>query len=179
MTITASFVVRFQVVDAKKLVAAGVHGDSKLVDTLRVRAQPPSRTVMAQMTLQQIFGDRSGVTKAFQKALTPVFAELGIEVLEVQLRDLAMNYELRVACAAVEVARRNGEALLTRARGEVAAMRALANAARMARDNPELMQLRVLQGMQGRESARHSLMVDFGVKRSGAAATTPGDQTIQ
>ena len=42
-------------------------------------------------------------------------------------------------------ARKEGLAALERARGETAALRNLANAARMIEDNPALMQLRLLQ----------------------------------
>lgn len=45
----------------------------------------------------------------------------------------------------VERARLEGLAALERARGEQAALRSLANAARLLKDNPELAQLRVLQ----------------------------------
>jgi len=54
-------------------------------------------------------------------------------------------------------ARKEGEAALERARGETAALRSLANAARMLQDNPQLMQLRMLQAMG--ESAGNTLVV--------------------
>ena len=47
-----------------------------------------------------------------------------------------------------ERARREGVAALERARGEQAALRALANAARLMKGNPELHALRVLQSLQ-------------------------------
>jgi len=45
-------------------------------------------------------------------------------------------------------ARREGLAALERARGETAALRNLANAARMIEQNPHLLQLRTLQVME-------------------------------
>lgn len=53
--------------------------------------------------------------------------------------------ETRRILSEVERARREGLAALERARGEHAALRSLANAARLVRDNPELAQLRLLQ----------------------------------
>lgn len=47
----------------------------------------------------------------------------------------------------VERARREGEAALECARGEQAALRSLANAARLLKGNPELHALRVLQAL--------------------------------
>jgi len=65
--------------------------------------------------------------------------------------------KLKKSFAQVVKARKEGEAALERARGETAALRSLANAARMVQDNPQLMQLRVLQVMG--ESAGNTLVV--------------------
>ena len=53
--------------------------------------------------------------------------------------------ELKRTFAQVVTARKEGLAALERARGETAALRNLANAARTMEGNPALMQLRVLQ----------------------------------
>ena len=53
-----------------------------------------------------------------------------------------------VVAAEAATARAHGLAALERARGEVAATRALANAARMLTDNPGLLQLRTLQAVE-------------------------------
>jgi hypothetical protein len=52
---------------------------------------------------------------------------------------------LKKLFAQVTKARQEGLAALERARGETAALRNLANAARLVQDNPALMQLRMLQ----------------------------------
>ena len=57
--------------------------------------------------------------------------------------------EVRRLLTEVERAKLEGQASLERARGEQAALRSLANAARMLKGNPELMNLRVLQAMSG------------------------------
>ena len=56
--------------------------------------------------------------------------------------------EVRRLFTEVETARLQGLAALERARGEQAALRSLANAARLVRDNPELAQLRLLQAIE-------------------------------
>jgi hypothetical protein len=56
--------------------------------------------------------------------------------------------ELRQAAAETAVARSRGLAALERARAEVAATRALANAARLVADNPALLHLRTLQAVE-------------------------------
>jgi hypothetical protein len=56
--------------------------------------------------------------------------------------------ELRLAALRVVTARQEGLAALERARGETAALRSLANAARLADDNPALITLRTLRAIE-------------------------------
>lgn len=61
---------------------------------------------------------------------------------------LQLPPEVRRLFTEVEAARLQGVAALERARGEQAALRSLANTARLLRDNPELAQLRLLQAVE-------------------------------
>lgn len=63
------------------------------------------------------------------------------------LASVVLPPELRRSVTEVERARMDGLAALERARGEHAALRSLANAARMLKDNPDLMNLRLLQAV--------------------------------
>ena len=56
--------------------------------------------------------------------------------------------EVRKAAAEVAITRSQGLAALERARAEVAATRALVNAAKVCADNPALLQLRMLQAIE-------------------------------
>jgi hypothetical protein len=73
--------------------------------------------------------------------------------------------DLKKAFAQVVIARKQGLAALERARGETAALRNLANAARMLEGNPELMQLRLLQEIG--ESTGNTIVLGL------PASTTP------
>ena len=53
----------------------------------------------------------------------------------------------------MERARREGQATLERAHAEQAALRALANAARMLKNNPELQNLRLIQALSEAKGA--------------------------
>jgi regulator of protease activity HflC (stomatin/prohibitin superfamily) len=55
--------------------------------------------------------------------------------------------EMKKAFAQVVKAQKEAQAALEKARGEIAALRSLANAARMIDDNPNLLQLRALQAL--------------------------------
>jgi len=81
-------------------------------------------------------------TVAARIAVPGVAIESGITVR------LELPPETRRMLSEVERARREGLAALERARAEQAALRSLANAARLVRDNPELGQLRLLQAIE-------------------------------
>ncbi len=71
-----------------------------------------------------------------------------VAIVRAALTRIELPPETRRMLTEVERARRAGQAALERARGEQAALRALANAARLVRDNPELAQLRLLQTIE-------------------------------
>lgn len=72
-------------------------------------------------------------------------ATLGLELLSVSLKDIMFPGELKNIFAQVVNARKEGLAALERARGESAALRNLANSAKLLEENPALYNLRVLQ----------------------------------
>lgn len=88
-----------------------------------------------------------------------------VEIVSTALGAIVLPPELRRMTTEVERARLEGLAQLERARGEQAALRSLANAARMLKDNPELMKLRLLQSVGAGKGATLVL---------GEAAIKPG-----
>ena len=73
--------------------------------------------------------------------------DAALKVDQAALGSVILPPELRRMTTEVERARLEGLAQLERSRGEQAALRSLANAARMLKDNPELMKLRMLQSV--------------------------------
>ncbi|MFC5343177.1 SPFH domain-containing protein [Brevundimonas staleyi] len=84
----------------------------------------------------------------------------------VALTGLTLPPELRRLMTEVERARLEGLAALERARGEQAALRSLANAARLLKDNPELAQLRTLQAVGAARNATLVIGDTSGVPKS-------------
>lgn len=117
-------------------------------DGFYLRAQLALRNLVAAVTLEELLGARGRLDTDLNLALAPAAAPAGLELIDVAVRDLIVPGELRRAVADVVAARLEGQATLERARGETAAIRSLANAARAAADNPALLQLRMLQQME-------------------------------
>jgi regulator of protease activity HflC (stomatin/prohibitin superfamily) len=129
--------------------------------------QIPIREAASTYTLEEIVKNRDALPELVRAAAVERLGLAGIKLIKVAVRDIMIAKELRDAYAASAIAQKTSAATLERARGEVAAMRALANAARMAQGNPELMQLRALQAMQTANGARQTIVFDFAGKSPG------------
>ncbi|GAC1639633.1 MAG: hypothetical protein NVS9B14_20910 [Candidatus Acidiferrum sp.] len=82
---------------------------------------------------------------------------LGLKLISADVKDIMFSGEMKKAFAQVIKAQKDGLAALERARGETAALRHLANAARTLNDNPNLLQLRALQSLG--ESSGNTLVL--------------------
>lgn len=74
-------------------------------------------------------------------------APLGVRVENVVVKDVLVPAEVRAAQAELVTARTRGQAELEKARAESAALRSLANAAKLLDDHPALAQLRLVQAL--------------------------------
>ena len=160
----------FEIEDPAKLVRSfTVTSQNDVINAIYPLIQLPIREAAASYTLDEIIQNRDALPELVRAANVERLSQAGIKISKVVVRDIMIAKELRDAYAANAIAQKTAAATLERARGEVASMRALANAARMAHGNPELMQLRALQAMQTSEG-RHTVIFDFAGK---TAAVTP------
>ena len=115
------------------------------VDQVRLAVQLALRDAVARRTLGELVAAREDLAAELLAAVAPRALGVGVEVQRVELRDVTPPGEVRRALLAVQTARQDGLAALERARGETAALRALANGARTLAENPALVQLRAAQ----------------------------------
>jgi regulator of protease activity HflC (stomatin/prohibitin superfamily) len=106
------------------------------------------RTEVASRTLEELLDGRDGLGEAVRVAAAPAVEAVGRALERVDVRDVMVPAELRQATLRVVTARQEGLAALERARGETAALRSLANAARLAQDVPALLALRTLRAVE-------------------------------
>jgi regulator of protease activity HflC (stomatin/prohibitin superfamily) len=114
-------------------------------EELRLSVQLAVRDWAASAPVEQLIADRAAATDRLTGSVSAEVARLGIAATQVSVRDIVVPAELRRAAMAVQSARQEGLAALERARGETAAMRALANGARVLEEHPALLQLRTVQ----------------------------------
>ncbi|MEO6411944.1 MAG: SPFH domain-containing protein, partial [Pedococcus sp.] len=80
-------------------------------------------------------------------ATAAVAARVGVEVAEVVVKDVILPAEVRHAAAELVTTRHRGAAQLEAARAETAALRSLANGAKLLDAHPALAQLRMVQSV--------------------------------
>ena len=138
---------------------------------LYLAVQVALRELVAAATIDDLVGNRSDMGSRLLALVRGVDA-LGLAVERLEMKDVILPSELKRAQAEILLARAQGAAALERARGETAALRNLANAARMATDNPAMVQLRLLQHLEA--STGHTVVI--GTPPLGAARTpAPAD----
>jgi regulator of protease activity HflC (stomatin/prohibitin superfamily) len=102
--------------------------------------------VVASHGLRDLFADPRLLATEIQVRLADAIA--GAKVNSVLVTSITLPPETRRMFTEVERSKIEAEAALERARGEQAALRALANAARLVKDNPALANLRFLQTLE-------------------------------
>ena len=163
-----SLVARYVVGDP----VAAVTRDADWLRTLYLLLQSGLRDAVTRRTLDETLAARRELGPEVRDAVADRLAQLGVELLEVVVRDVMLPGELKRSFAAVIIARKDGEAALERARAETAALRGLANAGRTLADNPGLLQLRLLQEL----GASSGNTVVFGAPEVGTASRPTGGQ---
>jgi regulator of protease activity HflC (stomatin/prohibitin superfamily) len=98
-------------------------------------------------TLDALLADRQSVEADIRSRMGAPIS--GCAILDVTITALTLPPEVRRLFIEVERAKLESRAALERARGEHAALRSLANAAGLVKDNPALMNLRLLQAAAG------------------------------
>jgi len=144
LSVKVTLLARTRVADPRRWYEAVEQPDGFVYGELQVAA----REEVATRTVDELLADRAALGPRIVEAVREPAAQVGVAVESVALRDLMLPGELRRAATEAATARAQGLAALERARGEVAATRALANAARLVADHPALLQLRTLQAVE-------------------------------
>lgn len=103
------------------------------------------REIVATSTGDEMLRGRREIGERLVTLASTPAREFGLHLDAVNLKDITLPGELKKIYSQVVLAQKEGQAALERARGETAALRNLANAAKMLDNNPALMQLRLIQ----------------------------------
>lgn len=118
------------------------------VAALYADAHAATRSVIQALTAEQVLADRGNLGHQIEALVQASAGRYGLQVQAVTIRDCMLPGPLKQIYAKVAEARQEGLAALERARGESAALRNLANAARTVQNTPGLGLLRLIQTLE-------------------------------
>jgi len=143
LTVKITVVYEAAVTDAVRALMAAQSSTSAAY----MAVQSALRDAVAVRTGEELLSVRNEISSQLTETCRAPFEALGMRLERIEVRDLIFPGELKRLFAQVVMAQKESQAALERARGEQAALRSLANAARMLENNPALYQLRVLQAL--------------------------------
>jgi regulator of protease activity HflC (stomatin/prohibitin superfamily) len=166
-----SLLLTYQVADPAK----ASHESQNWYGDLYNAAQLAARAVVGGVTVEALLTQRIDIGAQLLARVQPEAAKIGINVLALEVKDAMLPNDLKRAFSEVLKAKQEGQAAVERARGESAALRSLANAARVLEGNPALMNLRLMQSLSAAQNAGNTLVVgvpNFVPLKNGKAGST-------
>jgi regulator of protease activity HflC (stomatin/prohibitin superfamily) len=112
---------------------------------LYLTLQMALRETVGKEKIDDLMQNRSAIGARLMELTGAKASEYGIKLRLADVKDIMFPGEMKKAFSQVVKAQKEGQTALERARGETAALRNLANTARLIDDNPNLLQLRALQ----------------------------------
>lgn len=144
LTVKVSVALRWRVADPVTFSERAVDP----VAAVYLAVQVALRELLAALPAEDVAaGVRTGGVARLADEVRPVGDRVGVEVLGLDVKDVVLPVELRQARAALVVGRHRAQAKLEEARAETAALRSLANGAKLLADNPALARLRLVQAL--------------------------------
>jgi regulator of protease activity HflC (stomatin/prohibitin superfamily) len=144
--IRVSLAVQYQVQDPHKAVSNALDYEAAVYLLLQVQL----RDLVGAVSMDELLSKRKEIGQALLDGLRDRAAGLGLVVELASIKDIMFPGELKNIYAQVVNARNEGLAALERARGESAALRNLANSAKLLETNPGLLQLRIIQAVEAK-----------------------------
>jgi regulator of protease activity HflC (stomatin/prohibitin superfamily) len=141
VTLKISLAANYEVVKPDR----AVNNVQNFQETFYLELQLALRLLVGSVDIDSLMTTRDEISRKLAEMTQAKAEELGLRLISVGIRDITFPGKLKEVFAQVVGARKEGLAVLEKARGETAALRNLANAAKMIESNPSLMQLRVLQ----------------------------------
>ena len=140
VSIKINAVIYFKVFDASKSILA-VENFMYAVSQL---AQTTMRNAVGAVSLDELLGERDKISTEICSIIDQATDPWGIEVENVELKDIALPEEMKRVIATVAEAEREKDAIITKAKGELEAANNLAEAAETLSKTPGALHLRTL-----------------------------------
>ncbi|ATB35737.1 hypothetical protein CYFUS_001151 [Cystobacter fuscus] len=150
-----SIAVRFAVTEPEP----ALHRVQDFTEALYLVVQLALREEVGRHPLEELAAGRVDLGQRLRERVAGEVRTFGLSVGAVEVKDVMLPADLRRAFSELLKVKKEAQAMLEKARGESAALRNLANAARLVEQHPSLLDLRMLQTL-------------------GGASTTPGNTFV-
>lgn len=117
-------------------------------ESLYIVLQLALREIVSSAKIDQLLERRNSFDERLMEIASNQVEAFGLRLISVSIKDIIFPGDLKKIFTQVIKAQKEGLAALEKARGETAALRNLANAAKMMENNPALMQLRLIQSLE-------------------------------
>jgi regulator of protease activity HflC (stomatin/prohibitin superfamily) len=122
-------------------------------------AQTTMRNVVGEVTLDQLLADRAHISEKIQSVVEVTCVEWGIDISNVELKDIALSHDMERTIGKVAEAQRERQATIIASEGEVMASENMAKAAAMLAATPGALHLRTLQSINDMSSDQSNTVV--------------------
>lgn len=153
VTLKVSIAANFEITDPN----IAVNKVRSFEEAIYLELQLALREIVGTAEIDAVLNKRNEMSKELMGITEPKVKDLGLKLISVNLKDIMFPGKLKEVFAQVVNAKKEGLAAMEKARGETAALRNLANAAKMIEGNPNLMQLRLVQALG--ESSGNTLIL--------------------
>ncbi|NNE90355.1 MAG: slipin family protein [Verrucomicrobiales bacterium] len=143
-TLKLTAVARWKIVDAAKFHASTDDPRQAIYTVIQLAL----RQLFGGVKLDEIVEKKNAYGDALLELARTGTTDLGIEIGKADIRDVMLGGDLKTAYTAVLTAKKESLAQLEKARGDTAALRTLANAARLFEKNPDLFRLKYLETLK-------------------------------
>ena len=141
VTLKVSVSAQYDMVDIEKAVK---NIANPYEEALHLILQLALRKVVSAYKIDDLLAKRNELSGEIVAKAIGRAEEIGLKLVSAEIKDIMFPGELKKIFSQVAKAKQEGLAMLEKARGETAALRNLANSANMVKNNPALMQLRLL-----------------------------------
>lgn len=122
-------------------------------------AQTTMRNVVGEVPLDDVLGKRDEISKKIKNIVDTATDPWGIEVINVELKDIGLNNEMKRVMGKEAEAEREKRAVIIKAEGEVSAAENMAKAAKMLSESEGALHLRTLQSVNDLSSDQSNTTV--------------------
>jgi len=141
ITLKVSLAAQYEITDPAKAINENADYEESFYLTLQMAL----RSIIGSATIDELLEKRDQFGPRVAEIAGGSIEEIGLRLVSVDIKDIMLPGDVKKLFAQIVKARKDAMAALERARGETAALRNLANAAKLMEENPSLLQLRALQ----------------------------------